>query len=632
MTTESTTANETPRLGTVYLPRSGTPVGSFSFLVDRDQGHNVQIGTPVAADTREGTVVGTVVDMSSVGHLTDPFGADLLGGGDRALDDRQEALLATVQVFHSTHLRPVRAGEVRPATRDEMIVATGGDKIDWPIPAGAIELLNDTDSGLSLAPALLDGHSLIGPEAAHLMVGGLSGMASKTSFTGVLLRAAVNAGSPDQDSTAALIFNVKGDDLLYLDEPPAAGYELTDEDHAIYEAMGVPATPFADVTVYAAGLPNGGGTRSVRDDAVSMRWDLRTIWPYLKYFWPYLYEDDKLSGFISQFESLKLWASNPQERITSFQQLDAWMRSEIADADDEGRSECWNGRVHIATMRKLSRMFSGLPARAGGLLATESLTQDEDVPVEGWRHGQVVVVDIAGLSPEVQGVVIARTVERVLKAAEEGHLGVDHLVVMMDEANQFAPSVGGEVKNVRRILQKAVTTGRYAGVSVWAMGQKLSKLDELIRDNASTTALGRCAAGELEGGTFGRLPGGLVERIMTLPKGRMALWHYTLRSALVIRFPRPAWRTGKAKTTGNAAGPRPKRKAAVDTLGIRDEGLSRLTAGLDAEHVDMIVSGAHSVDEAVDKLRGARVVDARDTLLDHGKVDFDADDPFALGD
>lgn len=619
--------NDTPIiLGSIFLPANpGTPVGRFDFIVDRETGNDVEIGTPVAADTLEGTIIGTIVDMRTVGRGSDPVGFDLGGSYDQSyIATVSEVVVATVQVFHAPALRSVRAGLVRAATAKELLVATGYDRIDWPIPAGVIPL-----AGGTYAKVCHDGHALLGPESAHLMIGGLSGQAAKTSYAGVLLRAALDAGSKEKDSVGAIIFNVKGTDLLFLDEKPAAGYELSDEDTAMYEALGVPATPFPDVTVYAPSLPGGGGTRSPRDDAARLRWDLTMIWPYLKYFFPWMYEDDKLSGFVSHFEDLCLRNRNPSARIDTFAKLDAFFNREITEAEETKNDYCWGNRVHIATMRKLRRMLTSLPTRGGGLIGQETSTAADDVPVKGWVHGQVIVVDVAGLHTEVQAVVIARVCERLLRSAEDGELGIDHLVVFADELNSFAPAQGGEMGAVKRILQRVSSQGRYAGISLWGAGQKLSKIDEMVRDNASTRTLGITTDGELSSGIYGKLAGGLAERIATLPKGQMALWAYNFRSALVVHFPRPAWKTGRPKTLAG----RPSTMSVLRDEGkvLSQEARDRLLEGIPDDIAEQVVAGADDVDEATRRLAAIRVPDMVKVAL-HEPSSFDPDDPFDLGD
>jgi hypothetical protein len=604
-------------LGRVYLPSNpGTPVGRFQFLVDPDHGGHVEVGTPVAADTAEGIVVGAVVDMRTVGTLSDPVTADL--AGPNQLARLNEVVVAEVQVFHSEKLRSVRSGNVRAATAAEMLKATGFDRMDWPIPAGVVPLADG-----SKVAVCFDGHALLGPESAHLTVGGLSGQAAKTSYIGTLLRSAVSKGGPGR-GVAALVFNVKGEDLIWLDEPPAAGYELSDEDLAIYEALGVPATPFPDVTVYAPALPAGNaGTRSPRPDALRLGWDLPMIWNNLRHFLgPVVFEDEKVSSFISDFAMACLYHPNPALRIDTFAKLDAWFAERLREADEAESTMGWKSH-HKSTMWRLRRMFSGIVSRSGGLVLPGASRPDDDIPVTGWHHGQVIVVDLAGLSTDVQSFVIARTTDRILQSAENGELGVEHLVVIADELNAFAPAQGSEMATVRRTLQRVATQGRYAGISLWGAGQKLSKVDELVRDNAATRALGITADGELASGVYGRMPSGLLERIATLPKGFMALTHYSFRSTLVVRFPRPAWRTGKAKTTGAS------RPTSSSVLGLTARGVERLTEGMPQGLVEEVISSSSSAEEAVARLGSARVPDMKKSAL-HEPSSFDPDNPFDL--
>lgn len=604
-------------LGRVYLPSNpGTPVGRFDFLVDHDAGESVEIGTPVAADTTEGVVVGTVVDMRTVGTASDPVAADL--AGDPQLARLSDVVVATVQVFDSPRMRPVRAGGVRAATAEEMRRATGEDRMEWPIPAGVVPL---ADGGF--APVAFDGHALLGPESAHLTVGGLSGQAAKTSYIGTLLRAAISRGEEGR-SVAALVFNVKGEDLIWLDESPAAGYELSEEDMAIYSSLGVPATPFENVTVYAPALPaTSSGTRSPRPDAWRLGWDLPMVWPYLKYFLgPVVFEDEKVASFLAEFRGFLLTHRDPLDRVDTFDKLEAWFAARLADAEEGESPYAWRTH-HKATMWRIRRMLSGITARSGGLVVPGTAKSGEDVPDSGWRQGEVVVVDLAGLTTDVQSVVIARTLERILRSAESGELGVDHLVVVADELNAFAPSTGGEMQSVRKVLQRVATQGRYAGISLWGAGQKLSKVDELVRDNAATRALGITADGELASGVYGRMPSGLVERIATLPKGFMALTHYSFRSPLMVRFPRPAWRTGKARTSGAS------RPSSTDGLGLSRASIARLTEGVPEDVVEEILASSPDSAAATERLARARVPDMSKTAL-HTASTFDPDNPFDL--
>lgn len=616
-----TPATNTAPVGRVYLPGgAGTPVGRYEFIVDPVAGKSIEVGVPVTAETAEGPVIGMVVDMRTVGTDSDPVAVELASApGVTPVGALPEVVVAQVQVFHSSTLRPVRSGPVRAASAGEIAVATGAPMISWPVPAGVVPTA-DGDH----APVFFDGHALLGPESQGLCVGGLSGQAAKSSYMGLVMAGAIAAGSDSKDRTAALVFNVKGTDYCYLDCPPSAGYELSPEDRAMYHALGLDPAPFRDVLVYAPAMPAGAaGTRSERADASRLSWDLPMVWPYLRFFLGnVVFEDEKVMSFLAEFRQHCLENTNPAMRVDTFAKLESWFGQRLEEAEANETPYAWRSH-HKATMWRLRRMLGGLVARGGGLISTGKSDSGEDVPVSGWTHGQVLVVDIAGLTSDVQGVVVARTIERVLRAAENGELGVDHLMVVMDELNTFAPSVGTEMAPVRKILQRVATTGRYAGISLIAAGQALSRTDELILGNAATRALGRTADTELASGAYGRMPGGLAERVATLPKGWMALNHYAFRSTLLVRFPRPAWQTGRAQTTGG------QRPAAVGVLGLSQRSLARLTEGISEDLVETLVSGAPDTETARRNLESARVPDMHKTVVTEQST-FDPDNPFSL--
>lgn len=644
---EHAEAGTPPHLGTIYLSPAGTPVGRFNFIVDPESGATVEIGTAVAATTLEGVVIGTVVDMQVLGPQRDPIQTDLLGRVDMPLaGEVHDVVMATVQVFHSEALRPVRAGLVRGATAEEILLATGYHRMDAHIPAGVVPLADG-----SWAKVALDKYALLGPESAHLMCSGLSGQAAKSSFLGVLLRSAVHAGSnPEAEgTTAALVFNVKGPDLINLDREPAAGYELSEDDLRMYEALGLPPTPFPHVDVWAPALPGGeSGTRSPREDALPLRWDLRSIWPYLRFFYPWISDNDNMKNFLADFADEFLWSSSPVRRVRTFAQIDAWFLDMFARAepneDNGGKGNQTPYKSHhIATLRRAHKLLMSLPGRCGGLLTKREARPGEDLPVDEFRPGQVVVVDVANLNSDVQAVVIARICNRLLEVAEaeSSDLGVDHLIVWVDELNTYAPAQGSDYAAVRKVLQLISKQGRYAGISLWGAAQALSKVDELVRTNAATRAVGVTTEAELSTGIYGKLPGGISERLATLPKGQMAVWHYSFRNALVMRFPRPAWMTGKPKgerkarrtpkATATPSAP-PSLNALLATLGLTPAACDRLIEGIEPETVMTIIAGADDREEAIARLRLARVPDMRRQALPVTRLEVGDDelDPFGL--
>jgi len=82
-----------------------------------------------------------------------------------------------------------------------------------------------TSGGLE-APVYLDADFLLGPEAAHLNISGVSGLATKTSAVEFLLGSIFQHFPIHKGRIAAVCFNVKGPDLCFLDQPGALDDEI----------------------------------------------------------------------------------------------------------------------------------------------------------------------------------------------------------------------------------------------------------------------------------------------------------------------------------------------------------------------------------------------------------------------
>src|SRR2546430_7571852 len=74
-----------------------------------------------------------------------------------------------------------------------------------------------TSGGLE-APVYLDADFLLGPEAAHLNLSGVSGLATKTSAVEFLLASVFQHFPRHKVRNAAVCFNVHGPDLCFLDQ------------------------------------------------------------------------------------------------------------------------------------------------------------------------------------------------------------------------------------------------------------------------------------------------------------------------------------------------------------------------------------------------------------------------------
>ena len=91
------------------------------------------------------------------------------------------------------------------------------DNMDAPLPAGVLR---------NGEPGYLNYDFISGQKGAHINISGISGIATKTSYALFLLYSIFNAQHREKggslltnpNATKAIIFNVKGEDLLFLDK------------------------------------------------------------------------------------------------------------------------------------------------------------------------------------------------------------------------------------------------------------------------------------------------------------------------------------------------------------------------------------------------------------------------------
>src|SRR5947208_5969737 len=138
----------------------------------------------------------------------------------------------------------------RGADRDQAMYF---DQMTRRVPAG---LSRDGE------PMFLDLDFLDGTRGAHVNISGISGVATKTTYALFLLYALFHSPvlGRYRANTKAIVFNVKGEDLMWLDRP---NVRLTDADALEYERLGLPAGPFESVGLWAPPRPGGPGAAAV---------------------------------------------------------------------------------------------------------------------------------------------------------------------------------------------------------------------------------------------------------------------------------------------------------------------------------------------------------------------------------
>jgi len=522
----------------------------------------VGIGTIVRVDggvTDDGQVVevyGVVTEGFSYTDLQTPL-HDVLGmdgapgGPSYAATERAEIRLYTAAVLRQLPeepLQPVPMGQVYLADDTGVAVALRMDGYlregaHTGIPIGVYR------AGTMDSPIFLDADFLLGPEAAHLNITGVSGLATKTSAVEWLLASIFSHFPESKGSIAAVCFNVKGPDLCFLDQPG----RLDDADRAIYERLGVPAEPFRRTRYFAPYTSKGFALNTLRSNEAlagnlsPLTWGLREVLQYAEVL---LNKDDvdakadALIDFIKERVIDKEFTdpllAPKRYRVQSFAELEEWFR-DLLRAMEGKNGESWRTH-HVATIRKVRNRLSNISTRCAGLVTDGGTVSD--LPFGSFEDRTVYVVDVANLEEDAQDLIFARTISKLREHLERRDLGVKHVIVFVDELNKYAPSDGPETY-VRKMLLDIAERGRYLGLVLFSAQQFRSQVHRRVVGNSGTALFGRMDADELSTPGYSVLSPAVRTKLASLEKGQLMVRHPHFTQPIFVRFPRPAVMTGR---------------------------------------------------------------------------------------
>ncbi len=505
-----------------------------------DSDASVGIGTLVVVASERATVYAVVVegigftDLGSAMH-------DYLGGdpGAHAATVRPEVRCykaAVLRLEPEEPLQPVQVGPVYLADDPAVVNALRMDafKDRTGIPIGLYK------NGDQLSPVYLDSEFLLGPEAAHLNITGVSGLATKTSAVEFAL---LSIFKHFREDIAVVCFNVKGSDMLFLDYPSEPGV-LDESDLDMHAKLDVPCEPFSSVEYYAPYKSDRVNLNTLRThpDLVGsvkpLSWGLKDV---LEFTEVVLNRDDvdakadALIQFIMQRVVDQTTEVNGQNvTVRNFRDLNYWFDQVLQEMEQQNRSE-W--RIHhYATVRKVYNRLSNLSTRYQGLISPDEFASD--LPWGDFNDRTVYVVDVANIEPEAQDLVFTRIVSKLRQHLEAGKLGVKHVIVVVDELNKYAPSDGNDTY-LRRTLLDISERGRYLGLVLFSAQQFRSQVHKRIVGNSATCIYGRMDMDELATPGYQVLTPATKEKLATLSKGQLMIRHPHFSQPIFVKFPRP---------------------------------------------------------------------------------------------
>jgi len=445
---------------------------------------------------------------------------------------------------------PVQEGkQVHLADEEQIMEALGLKDVKNPLPAGYIEMYDGENQ--KTLPVYFNSHFLIGPEGAHLNISGISGLASKTSYAMFLMKAIQDYAMKGNESVAFIMMNVKGTDLLKIDQKNERKKELS-LIKPVYDLLGMEMKPFEQVKYFYPYAKEYTNYTYEKESVLKERLANKTAAQY-----KYLFETDE------DKECLDLLFANvddPNETIESivnfvmansgsFNGVETWedfqnVVHSYTQADKKNASK----EISVMSWRKFYRLFNKSFQKCRQMFTNQLgdgvRLRDE---IANINKNDVMVIDVAKLDEESQGFVFGD----VMRAVYNLKLGAskrpdeeipDRIIIFIDELNKYASSDVPKSSPILHQLLDITERGRSLGIVLFGAEQFVSDIHRRVKGNCATQAFGRTNAIEITREDFRFVPSVYKTMLTRMKQGEYIIQNPVFRSMLHINFPLPIYK------------------------------------------------------------------------------------------
>ena len=361
-------------------------------------------------------------------------------------------------------------------------------------------------------------------------------------------------------NTKGLVFNVKGEDLLFLDEP---NRHLTPERAARYHALGLEPKPFRSVGIVAPprrGDPNATPATGARTTGVApFFWTLDTF--CRDGLLPFLFADaeDERQQYtiVVQSVAAQLAAATRGSRsadgavriegstIRTFRELVDFIERKLApDHPDDRPDPRWTGRaVSGGSINAFVRRLASSVRHVEHLIRAD-IADAPDHALDLDRQ-QLTVVDIHHLHDRAKRFVVGVVLRQAFDAKEASGTARPLQFVVLDELNKYAPRDSSSP--IKEILLDVAERGRSLGIILIGAQQTASEVERRVVANSAIRVVGRLDTAEAGRDQYGFLPAVQRQRATILKPGSMYLSQPRLPIPILLEFPFPAWATRSAE-------------------------------------------------------------------------------------
>ena len=379
---------------------------------------------------------------------------------------------------------------------------------------------------------------------------------------------------PEAVNTKALVFNVKGEDLLFLDHPNSA--LAPEQARALPRTSACRPNRSPSVGVWAPPRRDGVGDGVAAPDVASRSLGVRSFFWTIHDFCeqgllPFLFadaEDDRqqytmvVHNVAAELQRAAPRLRRPGQRHGDLRRhrrarrsTNSSTSSAIACSREDGELGPWAGRaITGGTVNAFLRRLHGATRHLRHLIRADVARPDQHSVA--FDH-QVTVVDIHNLNDRAQRFVVGVLLRRAFDAKERAGTARPLQLIVLDELNKYAPREGSSP--IKEILLDVAERGRSLGIVLIGCQQTASEVERRVVANSAVRVVGRLDPAEAGRGEYGFLPPVQRQRATIVKPGTMIVSQPMLPVPIVLEFPFPAWATRSSEAGAEPDGRRGRR-------------------------------------------------------------------------
>ncbi len=360
----------------------------------------------------------------------------------------------------------------------------------------------------------------------------------------------------NKESVAFVMMNVKGTDLLKIDEMNQRKDEL-EKIKKVYDILGMEMSAFKQVSYYYPYSKDFTSYTYEKQTTIQDRLQTKKAFQY-----KYLFETDE------DKECLDLLFANvddPNDTIESiinfiisnggsFKGVECWedfKQALYAQTQSQGKTAGAGREISVLSWRKFYRLFNKSFQKCRQMF-TEKLGNDGRSvrlrdKISQIKKNDVMVIDVAKLDEESQGFVFGDVMRAVynlkLGSSKRSDEDIpDKIVIFIDELNKYASNDVPKSSPILRQLLDITERGRSLGIILFGAEQFVSDIHKRVKGNCATQAFGRTNAIEITKEDFRFVPQVYKTMLTRQKQGEYIIQNPVFRSMLNINFPLPIYK------------------------------------------------------------------------------------------